>query len=180
MQFRLQGGRCRRSEIEWRAGDLDAQERILREALGFSTRSATSSLLDGLASTGGRLLLTQIPDDDEVARICTAARERSLEGDSSTTSTSTGRSPPARIPADRAARRWNWRGGGGTTADTTDNFDARSHAWYAFAETLLLAGEADEARTAAATSIEIRTAKGDVAGAAALERRYAELDLAIA
>jgi hypothetical protein len=51
----------------------------------------------------------------------------------------------------------------------------RSHAWYARAETLVLLGRAEEARQAAAESIAIRIAKGDVAGAAALERRYTEL-----
>ena len=44
------------------------------------------------------------------------------------------------------------------TADETDNFDVRSHAWYAFAETLILADELEEAGRAAARSIEIRTA----------------------
>jgi hypothetical protein len=61
------------------------------------------------------------------------------------------------------------------TADTTDNFDVRSHAWHALAETLLLAGARDRARHAAAESIAIRVAKGDVAGAAALESRYREI-----
>jgi hypothetical protein len=60
-------------------------------------------------------------------------------------------------------------------ADTTDNFDVRSHAWSARAETLVLLGQLEEAGRAATESIAIRIAKGDVAGAAALERRYAAL-----
>ena len=51
----------------------------------------------------------------------------------------------------------------------------RSHAWYARAETLVLLGQAEEAHRAAAESIAFRIAKDDVAGVAALERRYAEL-----
>jgi hypothetical protein len=47
--------------------------------------------------------------------------------------------------------------------------------WASLAATLLLTGDREEARRAAAIAIAIRVEKGDVAGAAALERGFADL-----
>jgi class 3 adenylate cyclase/tetratricopeptide (TPR) repeat protein len=169
------------SEIDWRAGDQGEQERVLREATG---------ILDGLRDhfffptvalqLANCLLLTRSPDDEEVAGLCTVARERTLEGDlvnfvyldgiEARRLAYTGSAAAGIELARRAA----------ATADETDNFDVRSHAWYGLADTLVLAGERDEAGRAAARSIDIRTAKGDAAGAAALERRYQELGVEVA
>ena len=164
------------SEIEWRAGDLDSQERILRESVG---------ILDGLGDQFffstvvlclvNCLLLRRPPDDEEVGALCKAARERTLAGDLVNFVYLDG------IEGRRLAFSGSAEEGirlgrtAAETADTTDNFDVRSHAWHALAETLVLADELEEARRAAAESIAIRTAKGDVAGVAALGRRYLEL-----
>ena len=166
------------SEIEWRAGDLDAQERILRDAVdtldGLGDHFFFSTVALRLADC---ILLTRPPDDEEVSALCAVARERTLAGDlvnfvyldgiEARRLAHAGSADEAIARARTAAE----------TADTTDNFDVLSHAWYAFAETLALADEVDEGRRAAAKSIAVRVAKGDVAGAVALERRYARLGL---
>jgi class 3 adenylate cyclase len=164
------------SEIEWRAGDLDAQERILREAAATLDALGDQFFYPTVVlSLVNALLLRRSADDPEVLRLSAAARERSLAGDLVNfvyldgiegRRLAAAGSPEEGVFQSRAAAE---------TADTTDNFDVRSHAWHALAETLALAGELDAAGSAARTSIEIRTAKGDVAGVAALERRYAEL-----
>ena len=178
MHVTAAGWAMSQSEVEWRADDLDGQERVLREAV---------EVLDGLGDQfffptvalrlADCLLLTRPPDDDEVSALCAVARERTLEGDlvnfvyldgiEARRLAYAGSADEARDLAAKATQ----------TADTTDNFDVRSHAWYARAETLHLLDEVEEARRAAGESIAIRIAKGDVAGAAALERRYAELGL---
>jgi hypothetical protein len=180
LQVSAAGWSMSESEIEWRAEDVEAQERTLREAadtldaLGDQFFFSTVSLR--LADC---LLLTRAPDDEEVAGLARIARERTLAGDlvnfvyldgiEARRLAYAGSRSEARELARTAAE----------TADTTDNFDVRSHAWQALAETLALAGELEEAGRAAAKSIEIRTAKGDVAGAAALERRYEELGVEV-
>ena len=164
------------SEIDWRADDLDAQEQVLREAVeildGLRDRFFFSTVALRLADC---LLLTRPPDDGEVAEICAVARERSLEGDLVNFVYLDGIEARRLAHAGSLAEATQLGRKAAETADTTDNFDVRSHAWYALAETLVLAGALEEASRAAARSIAIRTAKGDVAGAAALERRYEEL-----
>ena len=168
------------SEIEWRAGDLDAQEQSLRASVEVLDRLGDQFFFSTVAlCLVNCLLLHRAPDDAEVAALCAVARERTLPGDlvnfvyldgiDGRRLAHVGSVDEAGDVARKAAE----------TADTTDNFDVRSHAWHALAETLALAGELEEAGRAAATSIEIRTAKGDVAGAAALERRYAELGVGV-
>ena len=126
------------------------------------------------------LLLTRSPDDREVAELWRLARERTLEADLVNFVYLDGIEARRLAHAGSAAEGIELARKAAETADETDNFDVRSHAWYALAETLVLAGELEEAARAAATSIEIRTAKGDVAGAAALERRFEELGIAVA
>ena len=168
------------SEIEWRAGDFEAQERVLREGVETLDRLGDQFFFSTVAlRLADCLLLTRAPDDAEVADLCRVARERTLEADLVNFVYLDG------IEARRLAFAGATKSGvelarqAAETADETDNFDARSHAWYTFAETLLLAGELEDTGRAAARSIEIRMAKGDVAGAAALERRYQELRIPI-
>ena len=181
LQVTAAGWAMTESEIEWRAGDNVAQERILREALGTLDELGDQFFFSTVAlRLADCLLLTRSPDDEEVTRLLEVARERTLAGDLVNFVYLDG----------IEARRLAYPGSGddgaelarkaAETADETDNFDVRSHAWYALAETLVLAGEPEDATRAAARSIEIRTAKGDVAGAAALERRYEELGIALA
>ena len=161
------------SEIEWRAGDLDAQERSLRAAVG---------VLDGLGDQFffstvvlclvNCLLSRRPPDDEEVAALCAVARERTLAGDLVNFVYLDGIEGRRLAHAGSAEEGIRLSRNAAETADTTDNFDVRSQAWHALAETLVLADDHEEAGRAAARSIEIRTAKGDVAGASALGRRY--------
>ena len=123
------------------------------------------------------LLQTRPPDDEEIVALCASARERTMEGDLVNYVYLDGIEAQrlAHVGSSQAAVELGRRAA--ATADTTDNFVVRSHAWESLAQTLLLAGEPDDAARAAAKSIAIRFAKGDVAGAAALERAYAELGL---
>jgi hypothetical protein len=181
LQVSAAGWAMAHSEIEWRAGDFEAQERVLREGVETLDRLGDQFFFSTVAlELAYCLLLTRAPDDAEVADLCRVARERTLEADlvnfvyldciEARRLAYTGSTTAGVELARKAAE----------TADETDNFDVRSHAWYSFAETLLLTGDLGEAGRAAATSIEIRTAKGDVAGAAALERRYEDLGIALA
>jgi tetratricopeptide (TPR) repeat protein len=164
------------SEIELRAGDLDAQERVLRwgveilDALGDRYFYSTVALR--LADC---LLVTRPPDDEEIVALCAAARERTLEGDlvNLVYLDSIEARRLAHEGSSEAATRLGRRAA--ETADTTDNFVVRSTVWASLAATLLLTGDREEARRAAAMAIAIRVEKGDVAGAAALERGLADL-----
>jgi hypothetical protein len=168
------GGGMIVSEIEWRAGDLDAQERVLRESFAaldeLQDQFYFSTIALLLASC---LLLRRAPDDEEVAALCAVARERSLGADLVNFVYLDG------IEAQRLAYQGSAADGialgrrAVETIDATDNVNVRSHTWYALAETLRLAAEPDEAGRAARESIAIRLAKGDVCGAAALEREFA-------
>jgi class 3 adenylate cyclase len=162
-------------EIEWRAGDFGAQERLLRWGVellgGLRDQFFYSTVALRLADC---LLQTRPPDDEEITALCTAARERTLEGDLVNFVYLDGIEARRLAHAGSTVEAVDLARKAAETADTTDNFDVRSHAWYALAETLVLAGELDEAGVAARESIAVRTAKGDVAGAAALERRFPE------
>jgi class 3 adenylate cyclase/tetratricopeptide (TPR) repeat protein len=176
LQVTVGGWAMGASEIEWRAGDFEAQERLLRESVEVLDRIGDEFYYPTVAlCLAYCLLLRRPPDDEEVAAICASARERSMPGDlvnfvyldgiEARRLAHAGSGEKAAALARRAAE----------TADTTDNFDVRSHAWCALAETLLLAGALEDAGRAAAESLAIRVAKGDVAGASALERRFAEI-----
>jgi class 3 adenylate cyclase len=176
LQVTAAGWAMAHSDVEWRAGDFDAQERLLREAVeilvGLRDQFFFSTVALRLADC---LLLRRPPDDEEVASICRVARERSLAGDLVNFVYLDG------IEARRLAHEGSHAAGEALargaveTAETTDNFDVRSHAWYALALTLHLAGKHEDTALAVAEALAIRAAKGDVTGAAALERRYAEL-----
>jgi len=166
------------SEIEWRAGDHVAQERLLREALETLDELRDQFFFSTVAlRLADCLLQWRSPDDEEVAQLVTAGRERTLGGDLVNFVYLDGIEARRLAHAGSRAEALALARKAAETADTTDNFDSCSHAWQSRAETLALAGEGEEAGRAAARSIEIRTAKGDVAGAAALERRYAELGI---
>ena len=164
--------------IEWRAGDYVTQERILRDAVEILDELGDQFFFSTVALHLAECLrLTRSPDDVEVARLVTAARERTLGGDLVNFVYLDGGEARRLAYAGSASKGVKLARKAVATADETDIFDVRSSAWYAFAETLLIAGEREEAGHAARESIDIRLAKGDVAGVSALERRYAELGL---
>jgi hypothetical protein len=169
------------SEIEWRAGDEEAQERILREAVtsleAFGDQFFYSTVALTLVNC---LLLRKDPDDAEVVSLCETARQRTLPGDLVNFIYFDG------IDARRLAHSGSVEEGialaerGVETADRADHFEVRVSAWHALTETYRLAGRPHDAARAAAHAIAIRTAKGDIAGVAALERRFSELGLRLA
>ena len=176
MRVTAAGGAMVVSEIEWRAGDLDAQERVLRESFDVLDELQDQFYFSTIAlRLADCLLLRRPPDDEEVAALSVVARERTLAADLVNFIYLDG------IEARRLAYEGSARAGVDLARgavrdlDSADNFDVRSHAWFALAETLALAGEPDEAARAAGESVAIRRAKEDVSGAAALEARYAEL-----
>jgi hypothetical protein len=161
---------------EWRAGNLVEQERVLRESVEILSEIGDQYYYSTVALELAECLLrTRPPDDPEIAEICSVARERSLAGDLVNFVFLDG------IEARRLAVSGSRKEASGVArravenAETTENFEARSVAWQALAETLVLVDEPEEALVAAITSLDIRKAKGDVAGVAALERRYTEL-----
>jgi hypothetical protein len=164
------------SEIEWRAGDLGAQERLLRDGVESLDRLGDHFFYSTVAlRLADCLLHTRSPDDAEVAELCAKARERSLVGDlvnfvylDAIDARRLAYDGSAADAADLARRAVD-------AADTTDNFDVRGSAWASLAETLVLAGDLPGAGRAAAESMAIRAAKGDVSGVEALERGFAEL-----
>jgi hypothetical protein len=164
------------SEIEWRAGDLDAQERSLRASVEVLDSLGDQFFFSTVAlCLGNALLWRRPPEDEEVAALCAIARERTLAGDLVNFVYLDGLEGRRLAHAGSPEEGIRLSRGAAETADATDNFDVRSHAWYSLAETLVLAGKVEEAGHAAARSLEIRSTKGDVAGAAALARRYQEL-----
>jgi tetratricopeptide (TPR) repeat protein len=164
------------SEIEWRAGDEEAQERVLREAVETLDALGDQFFFSTVAlSLANCLLLRRDPDDEEVAALVSVARERTLSGDLVNFVYLDAIEARRLVHAGSVEEGIRVGRRGVETADTTDNFDVRASAWYGLAETYRLAGRPEDAGRAAAGSIAIRAAKGDVAGVAALERRYRQL-----
>ncbi|HEX4745929.1 MAG TPA: adenylate/guanylate cyclase domain-containing protein [Gaiellaceae bacterium] len=169
------------SEIEWRAGDLDAQERSLRRSVETLDDLGDQFFFSTVAlCLVNALLLRRPPDDEEVAMLCAAARERTLVGDLVNFVYLDGIEGRRLAHAGSATEGVRLSRKAAETADTTDNLMVRGHAWHALAETYVLAGDAGEAGRAAAESIAIRRAKGDVADVAALARRYEQLGVDLA
>jgi class 3 adenylate cyclase len=176
LQVTAGGWAMTQGEIEWRAGDLEAQERVLREGVELLDSLNDQFFFSTVAlRLVDCLLLSRSPDDEEIAGIYDRARARTLAGDLVNFVYLDGVEARRKAHAGLAHEGTALARTAAETADKTDNFSVRGHAWYALAETLVLARDQEEAGRAAAESIAIRIAKGDVAGAAALERRYAEL-----
>jgi class 3 adenylate cyclase len=168
------------SAIEWRAGNLDAQECVLRESMEILDELGDQFFFSTVVlCLANCLLLRRQPDDHEVAALCAVARERTLAGDLVNFVYLDGIEARRLAHAGSGHEAANLAQQAAETADTTDNFDVRSDAWHALAETLQLAGDREGAGRAAATSMAIREAKGDIAGAAALKRRYDELGVGV-
>jgi len=164
--------------VEFRAGDLAAEERVLREGLevleGIGDRSYHATVALDLA----RCLYDQ-ERYDEVGRLCEAARETTgaddlinfvqldtLEGG---LLARRGRHEEAGVHASRAVE----------LAETTDNYEARSGARLMLAETLALADRMSEASAEAAAGLAHFEAKGDVTGAARARDRLVKLGIEV-
>ena len=162
------------SEIERRAGDTDAQIRALREAhqiletLGDRFFFSTASwLANALIDSGA--------DVAEIEDLCTAARERTIEGDlanfigldwaDARMYAAEGLLDDAEATARRALAR----------ADETDHFLMRARSRVVLAEVVHQAGREDIAASLASDALLIHEAKEDVSGAARWRVHIAEI-----
>jgi class 3 adenylate cyclase/tetratricopeptide (TPR) repeat protein len=159
------------SEIERRAGDVDAQVRVLREAhellasLGDRFFFATTTIW--LANA----LLDQDGDMADIETLCAIGRERTIVGDLANV-IGLGWAE-ARIlalqgrleAAENVARRTLVR------VDETDHFLMRARSRVVLAEILERTGRSDEASSAGSEALSIYEAKEDVAGVV-VWRRY--------
>lgn len=164
------------AQVEWRARDLQARERVLRAGLeeldamgerGYAPTVALN-LADSLYAQG-RL--------EEVEALCAWARERTsaddavnfvfLDGLQGALLAHDGDHEAAVEHTRRAL----------DLAETTDFFEPRSWARLMLAEALELAGRTAEAAQLSAQAVAIYEAKGDVTGAARARERLAELGI---
>ena len=169
------------SAIERRAGDADAEERVLRE--GYATLTALSDrfFLPTVASylAGAIANRTEGPDA-EIEELCTVIRERTIAGDvvnfivvdavEARMEARRGRFDDALALARRSV----------AAADETDFYDLRGNSRLALAEVLSRKGERDELERLAADVLSIYESKGDVTGLAWARRRLESLGASVA
>jgi hypothetical protein len=165
-----------RAFIERRAGDHEAELRVLREGyeelLALSDRFFLSTVAASLAEA---LLSEPGADLDEVAALCELVRERSISGDlvnyllldavEARLLARRGRTDEALPLARRAVE----------TADSTDYFDLRSRSRLALVDVLGAAGGRAESDSLAGEILSIHDAKGDLTGHAWARRRLEQL-----
>ncbi|MBM2823256.1 MAG: Zinc-ribbon protein [Thermoleophilia bacterium] len=164
--------------VEFRAGDLAAEERALREGLEVLERIGDRSYYPTTALQLARCLYEQ-ERYDEVGRLCEAARDTTgaddlvnfveLAGLEGGLLARRGRHEEAGEHARRAVE----------LAETTDFFEKRAWARLMLAETLALAGRTAEASDEAAVGLAHFDAKGDVTGAARARERLVKLGIEV-
>jgi class 3 adenylate cyclase/tetratricopeptide (TPR) repeat protein len=168
------------SVIERRAGDPEAEERILRD--GYETLRELNDRF--FLPTVALYLAAAIANRSdrpvaEVDELCAVIRERTIAGDLVNF-----------IGLDaQEARMFAWRGSFDEAvplarrsvegADTTDLFDLQSRCRLVLAEVLALAGERDEPAQLAKEILAIHEAKEDVTGAAWARARLLSLGVAV-
>jgi class 3 adenylate cyclase/tetratricopeptide (TPR) repeat protein len=164
------GMSMREAKVEFRAGDLAAEERALREGLKVLERIGDRSYYPTVALDLAKCLYNQ-ERYDEVGRLCEAARATTgaddlinfvqLDGLEGGLLARRGRHEEAGEHARRAVER----------AETTDFYETRAWARLTLAETLALAGRMAEASEEAAAGLAHFNTKGDVTGAARARER---------
>jgi tetratricopeptide (TPR) repeat protein len=167
------------SEIERRAGDGDAQVRVLRaahdelERLGdrFFFGTVALSLAGALVDHGG--------DEKEIEALCSAARERTIPGDLANyiwLDWVESRLLAIRGRLDEAEARARH---GLEASEETDHFLMRARSRLALAEVLHRAGRQDQAHAIASEAIAVHEAKEDVTGAAWWRRYLADAGIPV-
>jgi class 3 adenylate cyclase len=167
--------------IERRAGDAEAEERVLRDGYERLTELSDRFFLGTVAGYLVDAICNRTEDDDPEARLlCDVIRERSIAGDLVNFVTADmaearllarrGRPDEALALARRALE----------AADGTDLFELRSRVRLALAEVLALAGREDELAVTAAEILAIHEDKGDVTGGTWARRRLEQLGARIA
>ena len=168
------------SFVERRAGDVAAEERLLREGLEELERLGDRAFLSTVALELAECLARQ-DKVDEARALCESARERTLPEDvtnficldevESLLAAKAGDLDEAERLARNAVER----------ADTTDFYGLRgSRSRGVLAEILARRRMTDEAAAVAAEALALHDAKGDVAGAAMLRDRFASVGIEVA
>ena len=167
------------SEIERRAGDTDAQIRALREAHQILETLGDRFFFSTVSIWLANALIDSGADVAEIEDLCTAARERTIEGDlanfigldwaDARTYAAEGLLDDAEATARRALAR----------ADETDHFLMRARSRVVLAEVVHQAGREDLAASLASDALLIHEAKEDVSGAAWWRGHIAEIGISI-
>jgi class 3 adenylate cyclase/tetratricopeptide (TPR) repeat protein len=165
------------SVIERRAGDAEAEVRVLRDGYEQLRALADRFFMPTVAAYLAEALANRLGDEHaEVDELLSLIRERSISGDLVNfvaLDVVGGRMLARRGRLDDAlalARR------GLEAADTTDLFDLRGRARLCLAEVLARAGARAELDRLAEETVAIYEAKEDVTGAAWMRSRFDELD----
>ncbi len=175
--FMTAGGMSmREAKVEFRAGDLAAEERALREGLEVLEGIGDRSYYPTVALDLAKCLYNQ-ERYDQVGQLCETGRETTgaddlvnfvqLDGLAGGLLARRGSHEEAGERARRAVE----------LAETTDFYETRAWARLMLAETLALAGRMDEAVDEAAAGLAHHDAKGDVTGAARARERLVTLGI---
>ncbi|HEX2426984.1 MAG TPA: adenylate/guanylate cyclase domain-containing protein [Gaiellaceae bacterium] len=154
------------AEVEFRAGDFAAEERVLREGLEVLGAIGDSSYYPTVAAVLAECLYRQGAEDAEIEELCDEARETTGADDLSNF-----------VWLDMVTGMLHARRGDHTEAnrltlsavalaDTADFHFPRTNSRIFRAEALARAGRHDDAARTAAEAFEMFEAKGDAAGAA--------------
>ena len=180
-QFSSAGGMSlAESEVEFRAGDLAAEEAILREGIEVLERIGDRSYNATVTLNLAECLYRGGSDDAEIEELCERARERTAADDliNFVWLDIVGGLLHSRREEHEQAEECGRRAL--ALAETTDFYFARSHSRAFLAETLARMGRGEEAAELAAQALEILEAKGDVACAAQFRSRLSSLGVAVA
>jgi class 3 adenylate cyclase/tetratricopeptide (TPR) repeat protein len=168
------------AEVEFRAGDFDAEERVLREGLEVLGALGDSSYYPTVAAVLAECLYRRGAADAEIEDLLEEVRKTTGADDLSNfvwLDIVTGMLHARRGDHEEAAER---TGEAVELADTADLHFARTSSRIFRAEALARAGRRDAAARIAAEAFEIFDAKGDVAGAAQYRSYLAAVDVDVA
>lgn len=164
--------------VEWRAGDLAAAERLLREGLELLERIGDRSYFPTVALSLACVLYEQ-GRDDEVRHWCKRARATTGESDLVNFILLDSLKGCLLAHVGRLDEGEEQARQGVATADTTDFVELRAASRASLAEALVLAGRHGEALRHGEEAVAMLEAKGDVALAARLRDRLATLGVQV-
>jgi class 3 adenylate cyclase len=167
------------ARVERRAGDPEAEERVLREALEELERVGDRYYFSTVALCLAECVAHRGGSEAEIERLCAVARQRTLADDFVNYVFLDG------IGAVLLARRGHAAEAEGlarrsvASAETTDHVDVIAVARTLAAETLALGGAVEEAATLGSAAIAVEEDKGDVSGAAWTRAHLDQLGVSI-
>jgi len=167
------------AEVEFRAGDFGAEERVLREGLEVLGAIGDKSYYPTIAAVLAECLYRRGGGDPEIEELLERVRETTGAADLSNfvwLDIVTGMLHSRCGEHDDAIRRTR---SAVELADTADFHFPRTNSRVFHAEALARAGRRDDARHIAAEAFEIFDAKGDVAGAAQFRSYLATVGVAV-